>query len=140
MQLWVTRRGQPRHGGAGVAFEKEFDIDIPDEEAEKLRTGGTGVADLHEKMGKISAWTRRVVITGLGFVTPPLARTCQGTWEGPERGRSVPGRSRGYPGAESREVALRSEGLEPGGSSTRRRSAATTCSRKFGESARRSRR
>ena len=35
-----------------MAFEKEFDIDIPDEEAEKLRTVGDALKYLHDKMGK----------------------------------------------------------------------------------------
>ncbi len=35
-----------------MAFEKEFDIDIPDEEAEKLRTVGDAMTYLHEKIGK----------------------------------------------------------------------------------------
>jgi acyl carrier protein len=35
-----------------MAFEKEFDIDIPDEEAEKLRTVGDALKYLHEKMGQ----------------------------------------------------------------------------------------
>ena len=35
-----------------MAFEKEFDIDIPDEEAEKLRTVGDAMRYLHDKMGK----------------------------------------------------------------------------------------
>jgi acyl carrier protein len=34
-----------------MAFEKEFDIDIPDEEAEKLRTVGDALRYLHEKQG-----------------------------------------------------------------------------------------
>jgi len=34
-----------------MAFEKEFDIDIPDEEAEKLRTVGDALKYLHEKLG-----------------------------------------------------------------------------------------
>ena len=34
-----------------MAFEKEFDVDIPDEEAEKLRTVGDALKYLHEKMG-----------------------------------------------------------------------------------------
>ena len=33
-----------------MAFEKEFDIDIPDEEAEKLRTFGDALRYLQEKM------------------------------------------------------------------------------------------
>jgi acyl carrier protein len=35
-----------------MAFEKEFDIDIPDEEAEKLQTVGDAMKYLHQKMGK----------------------------------------------------------------------------------------
>ncbi len=35
-----------------MAFEKEFDVDIPDEEAEKLRTVGDAMKYLHDKMGK----------------------------------------------------------------------------------------
>jgi len=34
-----------------MAFEKEFDIDIPDEEAEKLKTVGDALNYLQEKMG-----------------------------------------------------------------------------------------
>ena len=34
-----------------MAFEKEFDIDIPDEEAEKLKTVGDALKYLQEKMG-----------------------------------------------------------------------------------------
>jgi len=49
---WRPGRGQPRHGGVVMAFEKEFDIDFPDEEAEKLRTVGQALQYLHEKMGK----------------------------------------------------------------------------------------
>ena len=37
-----------------MAFEKEFDIDIPDEEAEKLH-GGTGVAVPAREDGEMSA-------------------------------------------------------------------------------------
>jgi len=35
-----------------MAFEKEFDIDIAYEEAEKLRTVGDAMSYLHEKIGK----------------------------------------------------------------------------------------
>ncbi len=35
-----------------MAFEKEFDIDIPDEEAEKLRTVGDALKYLNEKIEK----------------------------------------------------------------------------------------
>ena len=34
-----------------MEFEKEFNIDIPDEDAEKLRTGGDAVAYLNTKVG-----------------------------------------------------------------------------------------
>ena len=34
-----------------MAFEKEFDIDIPDEDAEKLRTVGDALKYLNEKLG-----------------------------------------------------------------------------------------
>ncbi|MBX3145700.1 MAG: acyl carrier protein [Gemmatimonadales bacterium] len=34
-----------------MAFEKEFDIDIPDEEAEKLKTVGDALRYLREKLG-----------------------------------------------------------------------------------------
>ena len=37
-----------------MAFEKEFDIDIPDEEAEKLQTVGDALKYLHEKVGDAS--------------------------------------------------------------------------------------
>ena len=35
-----------------MEFEKEFNIDIPDEDAEKLRTVGDAMNYLHEKIGK----------------------------------------------------------------------------------------
>ncbi len=35
-----------------MAFEQEFDIDIPDEDAEKMRTVGDALAYLHTKIGK----------------------------------------------------------------------------------------
>ncbi len=37
-----------------MAFEKEFDIDIPDEDAEQLRTVGDALKYLHEKVGSTS--------------------------------------------------------------------------------------
>ena len=47
-----------------MEFEKEFNIDIPDEDAEKLRTVGDAIAYLNEKVGGVMK--RRVVVTGLG--------------------------------------------------------------------------
>ncbi|CAN5868786.1 acyl carrier protein [soil metagenome] len=35
-----------------MEFEKEFNIDIPDEDAEKLRTVGDAVAYLNDKVGE----------------------------------------------------------------------------------------
>lgn len=35
-----------------MAFEKEFDIDIPDEDAEKMRTVGDALKYLNEKTAK----------------------------------------------------------------------------------------
>ena len=35
-----------------MAFEKEFEIDIPDEEAEKLRTVGDALTYLHKQMSE----------------------------------------------------------------------------------------
>ncbi|MBN2355657.1 acyl carrier protein [candidate division KSB1 bacterium] len=35
-----------------MAFEEEFGIEIPDEEAEKLTTVGDALKYLHEKLGK----------------------------------------------------------------------------------------
>ena len=35
-----------------MEFEKEFNIDIPDEDADKLRTVGDAMNYLHEKIGK----------------------------------------------------------------------------------------
>ena len=35
-----------------MEFEKEFNIDIPDEDAEKLRTVGEAMNYLHQKIGK----------------------------------------------------------------------------------------
>jgi len=37
-----------------MAFEKEFDIDIPDEDAEQLRTVGDALKYLHEKVEQTS--------------------------------------------------------------------------------------
>jgi acyl carrier protein len=34
-----------------MAFEKEFDVDIPDEDAEKIRTVGDALKYLDEKVG-----------------------------------------------------------------------------------------
>src|ERR1043166_8302819 len=57
-----------------MAFEKEFDIDIPDEEAEKLRTVGDAMKYLHDKMGKGGPGQREAARRGHG----PRARDAVG--------------------------------------------------------------
>ncbi|HHL74012.1 MAG TPA: acyl carrier protein [Bacteroidetes bacterium] len=37
-----------------MAFEEEFDTEIPDEDAEKLMTVGDAIAYLHKRMGEAS--------------------------------------------------------------------------------------
>ena len=73
-----------------MAFEKEFDIDIPDEEAEKLRTVGDAMSICTRRSG--SSLTHRVVVTGLGLVTP-VGNDVESTWAGAAR-RTVRGRLR----------------------------------------------
>ena len=62
-----------------MAFEEEFDIEIPDEDAEKIATVGDAI-QLHQ--GELSKGrtrgarrmeTKRVVVTGVGAVTPGRA-------------------------------------------------------------------
>ena len=47
-----------------MEFEKEFNIDIPDEDAEKLRTVGDALG-VSERKGQ-GVMKRRVVVTGMG--------------------------------------------------------------------------
>ncbi len=73
-----------------MAFEKEFDIDIPDEEAEKLRTVGDALNYLNQQ-DRREVMKRRVVVTGLGAVTPvgnDVATTWQRTGRRQVRGRA----------------------------------------------------
>ena len=60
-----------------MAMEETFDIEIPDEEAEKIQTIGDAIAYLKERSSRAeTGWhrvalrRRRVVVTGLGCVTP----------------------------------------------------------------------
>ena len=67
-----------------MAFEEEFDLEIPDEDAEKIATVGDAI-QLHQ--GELSRGagtrgrvdTRRVVITGVGAVTP-IGNTAEEFW------------------------------------------------------------
>src|ERR1700724_26182 len=59
-----------------MAFEEEFDIEIPDDAAEHIQTVGDAVKFIQERLGAggigrlSSPQVRRVVVTGLGMVTP----------------------------------------------------------------------
>ncbi len=85
-----------------MAFEKEFDIDIPDEEAEKLRTVGAAMSYLHEKIDH-------------GPRARDAGRKRRGQHMGRPRRRTVGGGSdhpvRFRPAA--RALRLRGEGLRP---------------------------
>ena len=60
-----------------MEFEKEFNIDIPDEDAEKLRTVGDAIKYLNDKVARLMK--RRVVVTGLGAITP-VGNDVAATW------------------------------------------------------------
>ena len=53
-----------------MEFEKEFDIQIPDDQAEAIATVGDAISFI-EKLNKLqSVMSGRVVVTGLGALTP----------------------------------------------------------------------
>jgi acyl carrier protein len=68
-----------------MEFEKEFNIDIPDEEAEKLRTGRRRDRVPEREGRRVSG--RRVVVTGLGALTP-VGNDVAATWRALLDGRS----------------------------------------------------
>ena len=74
-----------------MEFEKEFDIDIPDEDAEKLRTVGDAISYLNAKMGSERVMRkRRVVVTGMGAITP-VGNDVAATWRAISQGsRAAP--------------------------------------------------
>ena len=55
-----------------MELEEEFEITIPDEEAEKIKTVGEAIDYIEKELAQ--EMTRRVVITGMGTVNP-LAST-----------------------------------------------------------------
>ena len=70
-----------------MAFEEAFDIEIPDEDAEKIRTvkDATDYIDKHAKGGKYLA--RRVVVTGLGLICG-VGNTSAEVWKNIVEGKS----------------------------------------------------
>ena len=67
-----------------MEFEKEFNIDIPDEDAEKLRTVGDALGYLNRRSGVMK---RRVVVTGMGAITP-VGNDVATTWRSLIEGKS----------------------------------------------------
>ena len=51
-----------------MAFEEAFDIEIPDEEAEKIRTVKDAVDYINATRKDRSSLPRRVVVTGIGLI------------------------------------------------------------------------
>ena len=83
-----------------MEFEKEFNIAIPDDQAENIQTVGTLsltskktqtniVNDIFELSGNLSIYMelKRVVVTGLGALTP-IGNTVDEYWEGLKNGKS----------------------------------------------------
>jgi len=52
-----------------MAFEEEFGVEIPDDEAEKIRSVGDA-REVPEGAREGSVMTRRVVVTGVGLIRP----------------------------------------------------------------------
>jgi acyl carrier protein len=111
-----------------MEFEKEFNIDIPDEDAEKLRTVGDAIAYLRRRSRADAAAGRR---HGSWVRSRPSATT----WRRP--GRALLAGRRAVPRSPSSTrqrlqgaVRLRGEGLRPARCTwTARRPSAPTCSR-----------
>ena len=68
-----------------MEFEREFDIQIPDDQAEKIETVGQAVQYRKRKVNFMSL--KRVVVTGLGAVTP-IGNDIRSYWEGLVSGKS----------------------------------------------------
>ena len=110
-----------------MEFEKEFNIDIPDEDAEKLRTVGDAIGYLKTKVGVTK---RRVVVTGLGAMTPvgnDVATTWRSLLEGRPARAPITKFDRGHV---PRALRLRGEGVRSARSTwIGRKRSAPTCTR-----------
>ena len=83
-----------------MTMEEEFDLDIPDEDAEKMKTVGDVVKYIASKVQLTNDRSpkrndciaingkRRVVVTGMGAVTP-LGLSARETWANALEGRSA---------------------------------------------------
>ena len=73
-----------------MEFEKEFDIQIPDDQAENIATVGQAISYIEAAKSKQSKYfmeLKRVVVTGLGALTP-IGNTKDEFWEGLISGKS----------------------------------------------------
>ena len=66
-----------------MEFEKEFDIQIPDDQAENIGTVGQAISYIEEAKASAKVFfmsLKRVVVTGLGAITP-VGNTAEETWK-----------------------------------------------------------
>ena len=64
-----------------MEFEKEFDIQIPDDQAENIATVGQAVTYIEQLNKLLFMELKRVVVTGLGALTP-IGNNVSEYWEG----------------------------------------------------------
>ena len=67
-----------------MEFEEEFDLEIPDEDAEKITTVGAALEYINNHANNFE---KRVVITGEGSISP-LGHNSQSLWENLVKGKS----------------------------------------------------